>query len=118
MPQQILPGIIKRQDFAKIPSTIEIPDLVEVQKRSYEDFLQKDADSGRRAEKGLQAALMSVFPIADYNNTALLEFTSYSLGTPKYDVRECLEQGMTFAAPLKLRIRLVVFDGQDKSVKG
>ena len=61
---------------------------------------------------------MSVFPIADYNNTALLEFTSYSLGTPKYDVRECLEQGMTFAAPLKLRIRLVVFDSQDKSVKG
>lgn len=118
MPQPILPGIIKRTDFAKIPSTIEIPDLVEVQKRSYEDFLQKDADSERRAEKGLQAALMSVFPISDYNNTAILEFTSYSLGTPKYDVRECLEQGMTFAAPLKLRIRLVVFDSQDKSVKG
>ena len=118
MPQPLLPGIIKRMDFSKIPSTIEIPDLVEVQKRSYEDFLQKDADSERRAEKGLQAALMSVFPISDYNNTAILEFASYSLGTPKYDVRECLEQGMTFAAPLKLRIRLVVFDSQDKSVKG
>jgi DNA-directed RNA polymerase subunit beta len=118
MPQPILPGIIKRMDFAKIPSRIEIPDLVEVQKRSYEDFLQKDADSERRAEKGLQAALMSVFPISDYNNTALLEFTSYTLGTPKYDVRECLEQGMTLAAPMKLRIRLVVFDSQDKSVKG
>ncbi len=118
MPQPILPGIVKRMDFAKIPSTIAIPDLVEVQKRSYEDFLQKDADSERRIEKGLQAALMSVFPISDYNNTAILEFTSYSLGTPKYDMRECLEQGMTFAAPLKLRIRLVVFDSQDKSVKG
>jgi len=118
MPQPTLPGIIKRMDFSKIPSTIEIPDLVEVQKRSYEAFLQKDADSERRAEKGLQAALMSVFPISDYNNTAILEFTNYSLGTPKYDVRECLEQGMTFAAPLKLRIRLVVFDSQDKSVKG
>ncbi|MDT7043864.1 DNA-directed RNA polymerase subunit beta [Candidatus Nitronereus thalassa] len=118
MPQPILPGIIKRMDFAKIPSRIDIPDLVEVQKRSYEDFLQQDADSERRAEKGLQAALMSVFPISDYNNTALLEFTSYTLGTPKYDVRECLEQGMTLAAPMKLRIRLVVFDSQDKSVKG
>ena len=118
MPQPTLPGIIKRMDFSKIPSTIEIPDLVEVQKRSYEAFLQKDADSEHRAEKGLQAALMSVFPISDYNNTAILEFTNYSLGTPKYDVRECLEQGMTFAAPLKLRIRLVVFDSQDKSVKG
>lgn len=118
MPQPTLPGIIKRMDFSKIPSTIEIPDLVEVQKRSYEAFLQKDADTERRAEKGLQAALMSVFPISDYNNTAILEFTNYSLGTPKYDVRECLEQGMTFAAPLKLRIRLVVFDSQDKSVKG
>ncbi|MFB3146152.1 MAG: DNA-directed RNA polymerase subunit beta, partial [Nitrospirales bacterium] len=118
MPQPTLPGLIKRMDFSKIPSTIEIPDLVEVQKRSYEAFLQKDADSEHRAEKGLQAALMSVFPISDYNNTAILEFTNYSLGTPKYDVRECLEQGMTFAAPLKLRIRLVVFDSQDKSVKG
>lgn len=118
MPQPTLPGIIKRMDFSKIPSTIEIPDLVEVQKRSYEAFLQKDADAEHRAEKGLQAALMSVFPISDYNNTAILEFTNYSLGTPKYDVRECLEQGMTFAAPLKLRIRLVVFDSQDKSVKG
>ncbi len=118
MPQPTLPGLIKRMDFSKIPSTIEIPDLVEVQKRSYEAFLQKDADAERRAEKGLQAALMSVFPISDYNNTAILEFTNYSLGTPKYDVRECLEQGMTFAAPLKLRIRLVVFDSQDKSVKG
>ena len=118
MSQPIVPGLIKRMDFSKIPSTIEIPDLVEVQKRSYEDFLQKDADSERRAEKGLQAALMSVFPISDYNNTAILEFTSYSLGTPKYDVRECLEQGMNFAAPLKLRIRLIVFDSQDKSVKG
>jgi len=113
MPQSTLPGIIKRMDFSKIPSTIEIPDLVEVQKRSYEAFLQKDADSERRAEKGLQAALMSVFPISDYNNTAILEFTNYSLGTPKYDVRECLEQGMTFAAPLKLRIRLVVFDSHE-----
>ncbi len=117
MSQPPLPGIIKRSDFSKIQSTIDIPDLVEVQKRSYEGFLQKETDSERRAEKGLQAALMSVFPIADFNSSAILEFSSYSLGTPKYDMRECLEQGMTFAAPLKLRIRLVVFDPQEKGVK-
>ena len=67
--------------------------------------------------KGLQAALTSVFPIADYNNTAVLEFSNYNLGTPKYDVRECLEQGMTYAVPLKTRVRLIVFDKEDKSPK-
>ena len=117
MSQPPLPGIIKRTDFSKIQSTIDIPDLVEVQKRSYEGFLQKDTEPERRAEKGLQSALMSVFPIADFNSSAILEFSSYALGTPKYDMRECLEQGMTFAAPLKLRIRLVVFDPQEKGVK-
>ena len=117
MSQPPLPGIIKRTDFSKIQSTIDIPDLVEVQKRSYEGFLQKDIEPERRAEKGLQSALMSVFPIADFNSSAILEFSSYALGTPKYDMRECLEQGMTFAAPLKLRIRLVVFDPQEKGVK-
>ncbi len=115
MPQ--LPGIIKRRDFSKIQSTIEIPDLVQVQKRSYEDFLQKDVEPERRADKGLQAALKSVFPIADFNSSAILEFSSYALGTPKYDVRECLEQGMTFASPLKLRIQLVVFEEQEKGAK-
>ncbi len=117
MPQPPLPGIITRTDFSKIQSTIDVPDLVEIQKGSYEVFLQKDANAERRADKGLQAALMSVFPIADFNSSAILEFSSYSLGTPKYDMRECLEQGMTYAAPLKLRIRLVVFDAQEKGAK-
>jgi DNA-directed RNA polymerase subunit beta len=106
-----------RKSFSKIGLTVEIPDLVEVQRRSYDDFLQAGVPPERREEKGLHAALKSVFPISDYNNSALLEFSSYSLGTPKYDVRECLEQGMTFAAPLKLRVRLVRFDNQDKSAK-
>ena len=110
-------GLIQRTSFSKISLTIEIPDLVEVQRRSYDDFLQAGTSPDRREEKGLHAALKSVFPISDYNNSALLEFSSYSLGTPKYDVRECLEQGMTFAAPLKLRVRLVRFDNQDKNVK-
>ncbi|RMH08115.1 MAG: DNA-directed RNA polymerase subunit beta, partial [Nitrospirae bacterium] len=117
MSQSTVSGSIQRKDFSKIKSSLDIPDLVEVQRRSYDDFLQQDVEPDRRAEKGLQAALMSVFPIADYNNSAILEFVSYSLGTPKYDVRECLEQGMTYAAPLKLRIRLVVFDTQEKGVR-
>ena len=117
MAQLVNQGIIPRKSFSKIPLTIEIPDLVEVQRKSYDEFLQAGIPPERREEKGLHAALKSVFPIGDYNNTALLEFSNYALGTPKYDVRECLEQGMTFAAPLKLRVRLVVFDSQDKTVK-
>ena len=99
-------GLVERKDYSKIRANIDIPDLIGIQKRSYEQFLQFETDPDRREDKGLQAALVSVFPIADYNNTAVLEFSSYSLGTPKYDVRECLEQGMTYAVPLKLRGRL------------
>jgi DNA-directed RNA polymerase subunit beta len=117
MGQPAFEGIIQRHSFSKIRSHIEIPDLVEVQRRSYEEFLQAETLPDRREDKGLHAAFKSVFPIMDYNNSAILEFSSYSLGTPKYDIRECIEQGMTFAAPLKLRVRLVVFDQQDKSVK-
>ena len=108
-------SLIERKDFSKIPRHLEIPDLIEIQKRSYDSFLQMDADPDRREDKGLQAALTSVFPIADYNSTAVLEFVNYSLGTPKYDVRECMEQGMSYAAPLKIRVRLVVLDKEDKS---
>src|SRR5437773_1614047 len=74
-----------------------------------------EAEPDRREDRGLQAALTSVFPIADYNNTAVLEFVNYSLGPPKYDVRDCAEQGMSYAAPLKIRVRLVVLDREDKS---
>jgi len=108
-------SLIERKDFSKIPRHLEIPDLIEIQKRSYDSFLQMDVDPDRREDKGLQAALTSVFPIADYNSTAVLEFVNYSLGTPKYDVRECMEQGMSYAAPLKIRVRLVVLDKEDKS---
>jgi len=117
MSEATVNGLIERKDFSKIHANIDIPDLIEIQKRSYEQFLQMESAPERRADNGLQAALTSVFPIADYNNTAILEFSSYSLGTPKYDVRECLEQGMTFAVPLKVRVRLVVFDKEDKASK-
>src|SRR5258708_8645569 len=103
-------GRRSRKDFGKIPSIVEIPNLIEVQKRSYETFLQKDTAPERREESGLQAVFKSVFPIADYNDNALLEFDSYHFGEPKYTVEECHDRGMTFAIPLKVTLRLVVFD--------
>jgi DNA-directed RNA polymerase subunit beta len=109
-------GRRSRRDFGKIPSIVEIPNLIEVQKRSYETFLQKDVPSERREEIGLQAVFKSVFPIADYNDNALLEFDSYHFGDPKYTVEECHDRGMTFAIPLKVTLRLVVFD-HDKEAK-
>jgi DNA-directed RNA polymerase subunit beta len=109
-------GRRSRRDFGKIPSIVEIPNLIEVQKRSYETFLQKDVAPDRREEIGLQAVFRSVFPIADYNDNALLEFDSYHFGDPKYTVEECHDRGMTFAIPLKVTLRLVVFD-HDKEAK-
>jgi len=109
-------GRRSRKDFGKIPSIVEIPNLIEVQKRSYETFLQKDVPADRREEVGLQAVFKSVFPIADYNDNALLEFDSYHFGEPKYTVEECHDRGMTFAIPLKVTLRLVVFD-HDKEAK-
>ena len=117
MSETTLQEFVERKDYSRIHSSIQIPDLIEIQKRSYEEFLQREVEPERRKDHGLQAALASVFPIPDYNNTAVLEFTSYTLGTPTYDERECLEQGMTFAVPLKLRVRLVVFDKEDKGSK-
>jgi DNA-directed RNA polymerase subunit beta len=109
-------GRRSRRDFGKIPSIVEIPNLIEVQKRSYETFLQKDVPAERREEIGLQAVFKSVFPIADYNDNALLEFDSYHFGDPKYTVEECHDRGMTFAIPLKVTLRLVVYD-HDKEAK-
>jgi DNA-directed RNA polymerase subunit beta len=105
-----------RTDFGKIPSIVDIPDLIKIQKESYEHFLQKDAAPDRREDVGLQAVFKSVFPIADYNDNALLEFDSYHFGDPKYTVEECHDRGMTFAIPLKVTLRLVVFD-HDKEAK-
>src|SRR5262247_1597987 len=105
-----------REDFGKIPSIVEIPNLIEVQRRSYEAFLQKDVSPDRREDLGLQGVFKSVFPIADYNDNSLLEFDSYHFGDPKYTVEECHDRGMTFAIPLKVTLRLVVYD-HDKEAK-
>ena len=94
-----------RKDFGKIPSIVEIPNLIEIQQQSYEQFLQKEIAPERREESGLQAVFKSVFPIQDYNGNATLEFHSYHFGDPKYTVEECHDRGMTFAIPLKVTLR-------------
>ncbi len=99
-----------RRNFAKNSTVLDIPNLIELQKRSYEEFLQRDVDPDRRTDTGLQGVFKSVFPISNFNNTSSLEFVSYTLEPAKYDVDECRQRGMTFAAPIKVTLRLIVFD--------
>ncbi len=99
-----------RKFFGKINEVAEMPNLIEVQKASYDQFLMVEEPKGGRPEEGLQAVFKSVFPISDFSNTALLEFVKYTFEPPKYDVDECRQRGMTFAAPLKVTLRLIVFD--------
>src|SRR5436189_5839452 len=98
-----------RKTFAKIAKIIDIPNLIDIQKQSYEKFLQKDTPLDKREDVGLQGVFKSVFPIKDFSETSSLEFVSYNLEKPKYDVDECRARGMTFAAPIKVVIRLVVW---------
>ncbi len=104
-----------RKTFAKNKQVIDIPNLIELQKSSYESFLQKDMDPDRRGDAGLNGVFKSVFPINDFNNTASLEFVSYTLEPPKYDVDECRQRGMTYAAPIKVTLRLIVFDVDEQT---
>src|SRR5690242_10934827 len=116
---QVTSNLRLRRSFGKIKKIIEIPNLIEIQKRSYDDFLQVGVSTEDRADVGLQAVFKSVFPIKDFNETASLEFVSYELGTPKYDVEECHQRGMTYAAPLKVKIQLVIWDVENgrRSIK-
>ncbi len=103
-------GIRIRKSFGRIPEVAEMPNLIEVQRRSYEYFLQMDIPPAKRDRVGLQEVLRSAFPIRDFAERAVLDFVSYELEQPKYDVEECQQRGMTFAAPLKVTLRLTVFD--------
>ncbi|MBP1717575.1 MAG: DNA-directed polymerase beta subunit, partial [Deltaproteobacteria bacterium] len=107
-----------RLNFSKIEKIMDIPNLIDVQRQSYENFLQKDVVSEERQDMGLQAVFKSVFPIRDFNETASLEFVSYSLGEPKYEVEECRQRGMTFAAPLKVIVRLITYETDEEDRKG
>ena len=99
-----------RKFFGKIHEVAEMPNLIEVQKASYDQFLLVKEPHGGRPDEGLQAVFKSVFPITDFSNTAQLEFVRYEFEAPKYDVDECRQRGMTYAAPLKVTLRLIVFD--------
>jgi len=99
-----------RKDFGKLPTVLEVPYLLAIQVDSYRHFLQLDMDTEQRRDQGLHAAFKSVFPITSYSGNAALEYVSYRLGTPIFDVRECQQRGMTYAAPLRVKVRLVIYD--------
>ncbi len=99
-----------RKSYGTIEKIVDIPNLIDVQKRSYQDFLQTDVPVNEREDVGLQGVFKSVFPIRDFNETSTLEFVSYHLEKPKYDIEECMARGMTYAAPLKVLIQLVIWD--------
>jgi len=110
MPNMLANNYRFRRSFSKVPPVVEVQNLIEVQKTSYEHFLQSRVDPMERENIGLQAVFRSVFPIQDFSSRASLQFVCYDLEQPKYDVDECRERGMTFSAPLKVTVRLVVWD--------
>ncbi len=105
----------ERLNVGKILPIIDVPYLIEFQKKSFDRFLQKDVYYEDRVDEGLQAALKSVFPIVDYNETASIEFISYDIGEIKYTQSECLEKGLTYAAPLKIKVRLNIWDKSEEN---
>ena len=115
MASQIQNNFRARKSFAKIAKIIDIPNLIDIQKQSYEKFLQKDVPAEQREDVGLQGVFKSVFPIKDFSETSSIEFVSYTLDKPKYDVDECRQRGMTFAAPIKVTVRLVVWDTNEET---
>jgi DNA-directed RNA polymerase subunit beta len=106
-------GRYLRKGFGKIKSILEIPDLIDVQRDSYERFLQKNVPPAERKDVGLQGAFKSVFPIHDLNRTCSLEFVRYFFEDMKYDEGECLKKGMTYEAPVKIIVQLLVFDSDE-----
>ncbi len=114
-------GAGDRISFAKIPEIIAIPNLIEIQRRSFDQFLQHRVPPDRREQIGLQGVFSSIFPVNDYDDSASLEFVKYEFGQTKYSPVECREKGMTYSAPLKVTLRLVVWDkggaGEAKSIR-
>jgi DNA-directed RNA polymerase subunit beta len=110
-----------RKDFGKRPSILGVPYLLSIQLDSYRQFLQESADPDNRQDVGLHAAFKSVFPIVSYSGSAALEYLNFRLGEPVFDVKECQLRGLTYAAPLRVKVRLVIYDreatGPKKAVK-
>jgi DNA-directed RNA polymerase subunit beta len=110
-----------RKNFGKLPSILDVPYLLSIQLASYHKFLQEEAVADERQDMGLHSAFNSVFPIVSYSGNAALEYVSYRLGEPVFDVKECQLRGLTYAAPLRVLVRLVIYDkeatGSKKKVK-
>ncbi len=104
-----------RKDFGRRTSVLEVPYLLATQINSYRAFLLADVDPDKREDKGLNAAFKSVFPIVSYSGNAALEYVSFRLGTPVFDVKECQLRGVTYAAPLRVKVRLVIYDKEAKT---
>ena len=107
-----------RKDFGKRPSILEVPYLLAIQLDSYRRFLQVDKPEDQRESTGLHAAFRSVFPISSYSGNASLEYVSYRLGEPVFDVKECQLRGLTYAAPLRTKVRLIVLDKEAAAQNG
>ncbi|MGW8324155.1 MAG: DNA-directed RNA polymerase subunit beta [Desulfobacterales bacterium] len=110
MSERLLANRRIRKNFGKIPKIVDIPNLIAVQQESFNRFLQKDVPPEKRKDIGLQAVFKSVFPIKDFTGTASLEFVSYRFGEVKHSVQECMHRGMTYEIPLRITVRLVVYD--------
>ncbi len=104
-----------RKSFGRIPEAVQMPNLIEVQRSSYEQFLQRETRVADRRDEGIEAVFKSVFPIKDFNERAVLEYVSYEFEEPKYDVEECVQRDMTYAAPLKVKLRLIVFETDEET---
>src|SRR5213596_178510 len=104
-----------RFSFGRIPEAVQMPNLIEVQRSSYEQFLQRETRSADRRDEGIEAVFKSVFPIKDFNERAMLEYVSYEFEEPKYDVEECIQRDMTYAAPLKVKLRLIVWETDEET---
>src|SRR6201991_3645377 len=106
-----------RKDFGKRPPVLGVPNLLTIQTDSYKEFLQDEVAPKQRHDRGLHAALKSVFPIVSYSGNAALEYVEYRLGEPAFDERECRNRGMTFGAPLRTTVRLVIYDKDSPASK-
>ncbi|KRG66682.1 DNA-directed RNA polymerase subunit beta [Stenotrophomonas chelatiphaga] len=104
-----------RKDFAKSRAILEVPFLLAIQVDSYREFLQENVDPAKRTDHGLHAALKSVFPISSYSGNAALEYVGYKLGEPVFDERECRQRGMSYGAPLRVTVRLVIYDRESST---
>ena len=104
-----------RKDFGKRRAVLDVPYLLAIQMDSYREFLQEGAEGAKRDDRGLHAALKSVFPITSYSGNAALEYVSYKLGEPPFDERECRNRGLTYGAPLRVTVRLVIYDRESST---